>query len=330
MRSEADKRPGPSLGGIELENRSLETNEGVQSAVAGFGQSDTVTVAICTFRRNSIFRAIESVANQRKADGLLARIIVIDNDEHDGLRAQIEAFSRETPVRLDYIHAPKKNISIARNAALDAVETRYLAFIDDDEWAEPEWLSKLMEQRGEVDVVVGVCRAAYDKTSPRWVSRCDFHSSEPSKDPSNAHTGNILMDMKVVRAAEARFAEELGLTGGEDTVFFRSLAHAGARFVAAPDAVVNEGVPASRANMRWVLRRKYRAGQTHGLACRMFNHSAYQNLLFTAGAKAFASSLMAVMSGPGTDRSRRWIARAAMHAGAMHYRLRPTIIQEYA
>lgn len=313
-----------------MQQRIPRTPEGSKSGRAGPDPADSVTVCICTFRRRSIFQAVSSVAHQQQAQQFLSRIVVIDNDDHDGLRAEVEEFAIQLPVQLDYVHAPRKNISIARNAALDAVETRYLAFIDDDQEAQPDWLVTLMERRNEAEIIVGLCRASYDGALPRWSSRCDFHSSAPGKDLANAHTGNVLIKMDSIRAGDVKFSEELGLTGGEDTVFFRSLAHAGARFAAAPEAVVIEGVPANRANMRWVLRRMYRAGQTHGLVCKMFDHRAYRKLLLTAGAKALVSALVAVIVIPGTDRSRKWFARAALHAGAFHYRLKPSMLQEYA
>lgn len=330
MRPEASSFHDSLESGLDLQQRFPRTPEGSKSGRAGPDPADSVTVCICTFRRRSIFQAVSSVAHQQQAEQYLSRIVVIDNDDHDGLRAEMEAFAIQLPVRLDYIHAPRKNISIARNAALDAVETRYLAFIDDDEEAQPDWLKTLFGQRNEAHVIVGSSQAIYDERLQQWVERCDFHSNLPNKDPSNAHTSNVLIDMNFVQDTNMRFLEELGLTGGEDTVFFRSLAHAGARFAAAPEAVVIEGVPANRANMRWVLRRMYRAGQTHGLVCKMFDHRVYRKLLLTAGAKALVSALVAVIVIPGTDRSRKWFARAALHAGAFHYRLKPSMLQEYA
>ena len=62
------------------------------------------------------------------------------------------------------------------------------------------------------------------------------------------------------RAAKCSFDPALGLTGGEDTLFFLRATRAGARLVWADDAVVHEAVPAERVRPRWLLRRAYRTG----------------------------------------------------------------------
>jgi hypothetical protein len=53
-----------------------------------------------------------------------------------------------------------------------------------------------------------------------------------------------------------------GLTGGEDKDFFTRLCRQGARFAWADEAIVHDHVPISRANLRWVLRRAYRVGNS--------------------------------------------------------------------
>jgi hypothetical protein len=82
--------------------------------------------------------------------------------------------------------------------------------------------------------------------------------------------------------------------------------------------------------MAWVRRRKYRSGQVHGLLCREFEPGQYRKLFATAGAKLVLSAGMALLTIPGTDASRRWAARAFLHAGALHFRVKPAIIEEYA
>lgn len=291
---------------------------------------DAVTICVCTFRRESLFETLESFTGLTGLEGRAVKVVVVDNDEDDGLRDAVEWFAAGYALPLTYIHAPARNISIARNAALDTVQTRWAAFIDDDEVADPNWLAMLFEGHEGYHAVIGQSRAVYPSELPGWAARCDFHSNRITGRPDNAYTSNALLDVDFVRAQKVRFREGLGRTGGEDTMFFRQMTVAGASIVYRPGSIVYETVPPQRATMAWVRRRKYRSGQVHGLLCREFEPGQYRKLFATAGAKLVLSAGMALLTIPGTDASRRWTARAFLHAGALHFRVRPAILEEYA
>jgi hypothetical protein len=82
-----------------------------------------------------------------------------------------------------------------------------------------------------------------------------------------------------------RFDLRLGQSGGEDTEFFYRLTDAGGRIAFAPEAWVDEPVPASRTSLAWLIRRRFRSGQTYG--ARLL--AAGENR-FTAAALAAAKS----------------------------------------
>jgi hypothetical protein len=79
----------------------------------------------------------------------------------------------------------------------------------------------------------------------------------------HAHTHNVLV-RRAVFDTTGRFDDRFALTGGEDLQFFRRAKANGARIVWANDASVEEWIPASRANLGWLLRRAYRSGATLG------------------------------------------------------------------
>lgn len=287
-----------------------------------------VTICICTFRRESIAATLRSIAEATAYAPV--PVVVIDNDDHNGARDRILAAAAAAKVAATYVHAPARNISIARNAALDAVETRWAAFIDDDEIAEPAWLCALLLMRDRGEAIIGQSRALYDPGVPAWNAACDFHSNRLEGRADNAYTSNALIDVDFVRRHDLRFRLDLGQTGGEDTLFFRAFSEAGGRILYQPDSVVVEPVSTARATMRWALRRRFRAGQTHGLVLQQFDRKAYRILLVTAAAKCVFSLIAAAATVPGTTASRKWLARSALHAGSVSYRLYPRIVREYA
>lgn len=309
------------------------TNERAHSLVVASSEElereASVTICICTFRRSSVEAAVESVYRQEKIGTSHTPIIVVDNDDTPSSRHLVENTSVRLGASVTYIHAPARNISIARNAALNAVRTRWAAFIDDDEQASPNWLKELWFARNGVQAVIGQSVAVYQANTPAWAKRCDFHSNRIGRDICNAYTCNTLLDLDFVRRHGLRFREELGQTGGEDTLFFKALAGLGAKMRYCPTSIVYEEVNNDRATMNWVLKRKLRSGQTHGLMLSEFSPKRYRLLPMTAGSKAFVSFVVAVTLAPFHHSWRLWFARMAMHLGAAQYTFTNAIHTEY-
>ena len=287
-----------------------------------------ITVCICTFRRESVGDTLRSIAALSPSLPP-AVVVVVDNDETDEARERIEAAGRSAGVPVRYVHAPARNISIARNAALDACETRWAALIDDDEIARPDWLLQLVAMADEAEAVIGRSQARYPAELPAWAERCDFHSNRIEGSVANAYTSNALIDVDFVRREGLRFRLDLGQTGGEDTLFFRQFERAGGRIVYQPDSVVDEEVPAGRATMRWVLRRSYRSGQTHAMIAAELEPHQYARLPVTAGAKLLACTGMCLVNLWRPVTLRKWLRRGALHAGAVAYTVKPSTLREY-
>ena len=172
----------------------------------------SVDVCICTYRRPQLAEALWSVAEQRHIDDLELRVIVADNDETPSARTLAETTAAAAGLTLTYLHAPARNISIARNACLDEARADWIAFLDDDEIAEPLWLSRLAAAArcGGWDAVLGPVRAIYRREAKDWVRRADFHSSGAiwvRGVIQTGHTSNVL----VRRAAIGPLRFEPGL-----------------------------------------------------------------------------------------------------------------------
>lgn len=275
-----------------------------------------VDICICTYRRASLNETLSSLARQ-EGDGLRVRVIVADNDEHPGRRREIEALARKLKLELRYLHAPAHNISVARNACLDAAEGDWVAFIDDDEVATPSWLATLLEARTGRDVVFGTSRAIYGPDASEWMRRGEFHSNRLiGRDREwNGYTANVLINRRFRDCRGLRFDPQLGRTGGEDSLFFYEAMRAGARFGYAPDAVVTEAVEASKASLKWLLLRRFRSGQTHHLILRREGRALGGTL--SAAAKFGWSTGAAALSARSPTDSARHLLRSALHAGVV-------------
>ncbi|TIV30245.1 MAG: glycosyltransferase family 2 protein, partial [Mesorhizobium sp.] len=141
----------------------------------------SIDICICTFRRPELADTLRSVAALEKPEGLEIGIVVADNDDEPGAQKLVKALAEELKLPIRYRHAPARNISIARNACLDASVSDFVAFIDDDETASPGWLVELMATADATGAaaVLGPVRAHYRQDTPDWMQKGDFHSTLP-------------------------------------------------------------------------------------------------------------------------------------------------------
>jgi succinoglycan biosynthesis protein ExoM len=291
---------------------------------------EQVDVCVCTFRRASLKLTLESLAAQVMTPGASMRVIIADNDTTDARRAEILATAAHLGLACLYVHAPERNISIARNACLDAAASDWLVFIDDDEVAAPDWFATLLAARAGCDIVFGVSQARYpDPATPAWIVEGDFHSNriEGNDGAANGYTANVVMNRAFVVQHGLRFAPALGQIGGEDTRFFLEAEIAGARFGYCPAAIVHEDTPAARASLRWLMLRRYRAGQIHHLVMRRRGRPVVAGLL--ALPKAGLLLAGAALLWPWRLRSVRLLLRGTLHIGHLSAVLGFAAYREY-
>jgi succinoglycan biosynthesis protein ExoM len=280
-----------------------------------------IDIAVCTFRREALSETLISLARLTVPQGVHLRVIVADNDVEPSARARVEGV--RLPVEVAYVHCPAGNISIARNACLDHADADFIAFVDDDETVEPQWLARLLAEaeKSAADVVLGPVRATYAVDAPGWMQRGDFHSTFPvwvNGEIRTGYTCNVMLRLAAPSIAGRRFDLALGRSGGEDTAFFDQVHGAGGRIAFAKEAWVNEPVPAARARFSWLAQRRLRMGQTHGriLAERPLGPPRLIAAAL-AGAKCAACLAGAAALAPLPVRRNRFVLRGLLHAGVI-------------
>lgn len=281
-----------------------------------------VDVGVCTFRRESVVETLASLGAQILPPRIRLRVIVADNEPTPAAEARVRAAAEAYGLDLAYVHAPAHNISLARNAVLDALAGDYLAFIDDDQIAAPDWIASLVEaaERDGCDVMLGPVTAVYPPQTPSWIAAGDFHSFRAVRVKGRILKGyscNVLIRTETLRRAGLRFDLSLGRMGGEDDDFFYRLTDAGGVIGFTEAARVFEPVPAARASLTWLLKRSFRSGQSHGR--RQLRRALPGRLaqLALAGAKSGLCLLGAAATAVFPVRRRKWLVRGALHAGAV-------------
>ena len=279
-----------------------------------------IDVCVCTFRRTTLRETLQSLSRQVLPSHATIRVIVADNDQVPSAHALVRQAGAEFALTCHYVHAPARNISVARNACIDTATAPLLAFIDDDEVAEPTWLAELLAgiENGAGDIVFGPARARYADTAPAWARAVDLHSIRPVVRVGGCietgYTSNVMMRRSAI--AGVRFDPALGRSGGEDTVFFASLHRAGVSLGYCPRAIVHEDVPSARLRLRWLLSRAFRSGQAHGriLTDRSARPALYVPLAAAKAVYCVAGAALHMASAGGW---RRYLTRAALHMGVV-------------
>ncbi|TIS60405.1 MAG: glycosyltransferase [Mesorhizobium sp.] len=287
------------------------------------GKNRSIDISVCTFRRPELADTLRSIAAMDMPSGFEIGVIVADNDDAPTARALVTTLARELKLAVTYRHAPARNISIARNACLDASTADLVAFIDDDETASSRWLAELVataETSGAV-AVLGPVRAHYGSDAPDWMRKGDFHSTLPVWVRGEIRTGytcNVLLRMSDESLRGRRFSLARGQTGGEDTEFFYQMVKAGGRIAFSPEARVDEVVPRARATFDWLGRRRFRFGQTHGHL--LGSNASGLRLAVQVGlasAKAAYCFASAVVTAVSPVRRNRSVLRGIMHVGVV-------------
>ena len=220
-----------------------------------------VAVCVLTYKRPGLLRkTLRSLETQSVLYNgkCVMRVVVVDNDAALSARTVVQESAERSAFHVSYVSNVANGLSTGRNIALaHAGSAQYVAFIDDDEVASPEWMEHLLAtaKRSDASVVTGPVHPVVDAEEPWIVDGGFFAANQHPTDEAVPHvaTNNTLLRRDVV--AGFRFDTHFDTTGGEDTDFFLRVRSAGHRMVWCNEAVVHEYIPASRANERWILDR---------------------------------------------------------------------------
>lgn len=261
----------------------------------------TVAVCICTFRRPLVLDALLARLGDvvGEVGGLAEVSLVVVDDSPDAEARDVVGRHGDTfDGRVTYVVTAARNISVARNEAMDrgTAIADFVAFIDDDCLPDPRWLRELVsvQRRFGSDIVTGHCRDIAAPGAPSWfLDEPWIAEADPGVDGTPLEIGplkNSLFSSSALRDSGIRFDEEFGRSGGEDALFFLRANAAGLTHVHAAAAVVEETGPLERITEWYQFRRALWYGNTEA------------RTVLAAGrqgrARLAASSAKRILSGP--------------------------------
>jgi glycosyltransferase involved in cell wall biosynthesis len=244
-----------------------------------------ITAVICTHNRSDYLKkALNSLYDQTlSADRY--EIIVVDNASADDTRAVVEAIGAERAGagrQMRYVYEAALGLSNARNTALAETQGRYIAYLDDDAIAVPEWLETLLSVfEGDYPgpgCVGGRVDPIWEAPRPSWLpdglltyltivnwgdERMLIHK------PLWVAGANMAFDTELLRQVGG-FSSSLGRKGNlllsnEETALMQRIEDIGRDIIWEPSASVSHHAPPDRLTKKWFRSRARWQGISHAV-----------------------------------------------------------------
>ncbi|HAX17705.1 MAG TPA: hypothetical protein DCY00_03815 [Actinobacteria bacterium] len=227
-----------------------------------------IGIGICTYKRPEMLKkCLESINEMLRPEDAEIIIIIADNDINKSSQVVVNNFKAISNIQVYEKVEENRGIPYARNNILKrgkALKITELAFIDDDEYVDKNWLINLWEyyKKTKADVVRGFVKTVYPADTPQWIIKGKYYQRKAFKEgeiQNSASTNNVLFDFKKICIEKKMvFDESFGMKGGSDTDFFRKVYKLGLKILATNDAIVYEELEKERYQLSYLLKRKFR------------------------------------------------------------------------
>jgi succinoglycan biosynthesis protein ExoM len=256
--------------------------------------SPHISVCIPTYKRPSMLSRCLAALKNQETRGFTYSVVVIDNDIDQSSKKIVLEWQEKYPVQISYDVEPEQNISCARNKAVTNSSGDLIAFIDDDEFPDSEWLQTLYSTllSSKADGVLGPVISYFEIQPPEWViksqllERMSFATGTVLK-PEYMRTGNVLMDKRILEGEANPFDPRFGRTGGEDGDFFRRMTERSYRFVWCKEAPVYETITPERFTRKYFIKRAILRGVSEAELLKLSSDKRVLKSLFASSLYTF-------------------------------------------
>jgi len=233
-----------------------------------------ISVVICTHNRADILKiCLKSMADQTLAKKFY-EVIIIDNCSMDHTGMISNSFLNRNE-NFRYVYEPELGLSNARNRGWREAKGEYVAYIDDDAKAEPEWLFEMFDfinRHPDVSVFGGPYEGYALVDIPDWFpSEYGSHNLGFTDRPIEVGKewisgGNIVFHKEVLQICGG-FHDVLGMKGnkvsyGEETRLIKDLSDLGYDIYYASKMKVKHLIAEYKMSLWWLLKSNYYYGRS--------------------------------------------------------------------
>jgi glycosyltransferase involved in cell wall biosynthesis len=131
----------------------------------------TIDVIVRTHNRKAMLGPAVSSFLEVDRTGIAARLLVVDNASSDGTDALLEELAARHGDLLVALHEPRPGGQHALNRGIAAARAEVVAFFDDDERIEPDWLQVIAREFADpqTDYIAGPVRPIGECPMPHWL-----------------------------------------------------------------------------------------------------------------------------------------------------------------
>ena len=198
-------------------------------------------------------RTLDSVVKQ-SADKNIWECVVVNNNSTDDTAERVTTFAKEhSDINIRLVEELQQGLSYARNRGITESKGQFLAFIDDDETINEEFVSAYIDifRNHGAFVGSGALKVCYDSARPKWMS---YYTEKMIANPLNlgneiititrtiTPTGGNMAFNREVFNLYGFFDTNLGrrggeLFGGEENDLFDRIRDLGERVFYTPHAI---------------------------------------------------------------------------------------------
>lgn len=230
----------------------------------------SLDIVICTYNRAAdLDRVLAALTQQRGADAVAWSVLVVDNNSTDGTAAVVEAHQAKARLPgLRRILETEQGLTPARRAGVRATSGEWIAFVDDDNLLEPDWIAALAEAIADHPRAGGFGgRVLLDWALPRphfldtfgFCFAAQDQGDEPCELENLAGAGMVLRRAALEATGwleHPLLADRVGarLVSGGDVEIGQRIRGAGFALRYAPRCVLRHRISASRMRRLYVVR----------------------------------------------------------------------------
>jgi succinoglycan biosynthesis protein ExoM len=269
-----------------------------------------VVICICTYKRSELLeRLLLSLQHMQlgELNPKYFRALVVDNYPDGLARVVCDRLSGTLPIELDFVEETQRGRPFARNQAVDEALRRegdFIAFIDDDDLPEPDWLFHLIEKQQQTmaDIVFGAERKLINADWSSWLKKSPLFQKGYKEGfteygtPRGIATYNVLINRSIIEKVRSAtgfvFSAEFARLPGEDTEFFIRAARSGATFARADESVINRNYEPHRVTVLGLLQEANGLGKYNMLLLKRYGASGQASRRRTKALAKITSNLL--------------------------------------
>ena len=242
-----------------------------------------ISIIVPTFNRHDgLNRCLSSLFALSDTNIANAELIVADNSPDANASDVFETLTANAPLPCKYVSETAPGVSNVRNSALEIAEGSLVAWLDDDQTAEPGWLDELVKAHDVYGATVsfGPTLPVLPESTRKYRSyftRFFERPQLPQDGLIDAYfgCGHSLIDLVAIRQMLPEnaplFDVEANDLGGEDDRLFQMVLDKGGTIAWNRQAGAHEHPPAHRVKLSYTLQRSFVYGQ--GPSCSAIRRS---------------------------------------------------------